>query len=146
MSIINRNGKGHVLISFLFPEQSTFPEQIAIINNIKNLISSTVSAKYPKMRYIIGDDELINQNIQDNMDQLLDKYADTCILRPKLKIGQKVYSKTSDGKVIPWVIEKISYDTNHEFSYMAESFHGFDKETIFEDELEVKFFTSKEYL
>lgn len=63
MSIVNGNGKGNLLISYLFPEGSTLKEQCDLENELKNEFAKILHQK--KLKFIIGDDEFINRKFLD---------------------------------------------------------------------------------
>jgi len=66
MSIVNGNGKGNLLISYLFPKESGIKEQCELEAKIGRAISEVMAKYFPKVRYIMGADE-------DTSPQVLEK-------------------------------------------------------------------------
>ena len=67
MSIENRNGKGNLAISYLFPEDG-IKEQVEIEQKIKNEIAEVLIRNGIK-KFYIADDEFINENLTKQLER-----------------------------------------------------------------------------
>ena len=67
MSIENRDGKGTLAIKYLFPSDK-IAEQVELENKLKKEISE-VLRKNGVQKYLIADDEFINENLLNSLEK-----------------------------------------------------------------------------
>lgn len=66
-----QRGKGSILVSYLCPEEMSATEQVQLQYEMTQLIKNVLSEKYPNMRYVIADDELIKKEVKEVFEKKL---------------------------------------------------------------------------
>ncbi len=67
----NTSNRGSLLLSFLYPEGINEIEKVDFQYELKQLIADTVSKKYPNMRYVLADEELIKKEVRETFEKKL---------------------------------------------------------------------------